>query len=156
MKTEYLLRVLAILLCAAALRTQAASSINQTVTNVNADAQKPGGAERVLKSISASTHLPSATLEKEKAKTGLSYGDLYIAHAIASAAGKKFDQIVALKTKGQTWDQIADANNVSFGGRTAKKEDTKKSLPPPASLSIQPKTSNNPRDISNMTNGTRP
>jgi hypothetical protein len=62
-----------------------------------------------------------ATLEKEKAKSGLNYGDLYAAHAIASAAGKSFDQIAALKAKGQTWDKIADDNGVSLGGKKAPK-----------------------------------
>ena len=32
--------------------------ISQTIASLNADAQKPGGEERVLKSISASTHVP--------------------------------------------------------------------------------------------------
>ena len=67
-----------------------------------------------MKSISASTHVPVATLAKEKASTGLSYGDLYAAHAIANAAGKNFDQIVKLKTKGKTWEKVADESNVSL------------------------------------------
>lgn len=61
--------------------------------------------------------MPAATLEKEKAKSNLSYGELYIAHAIASASGKTFDAIAALKAKGESWDKIADENNVSLGGK---------------------------------------
>ena len=99
-----------------------AASIDKTIANINADAQKEGGPERVLKSISASTHVPVTTLEKEKAKSGLSYGDLYIAHSIASASGKSFDQIAAPKSKGQTWDKIADDNNVSLGGKKVVKK----------------------------------
>jgi hypothetical protein len=110
-----------LLLFATAIRVEAAS-INQTIAGINADAQKQGGPERVLKSISASTHIPVATLEKEKAKFGLSFGDLYVAHAITSATGKKFDEIVGLKMKGQTWDKIADDNNVSLGGKKVKKD----------------------------------
>jgi hypothetical protein len=94
-----------------------AATITQTIARINADANKPGGPEQVLKSISASTHVPVATLEKEKAKSGMNYGDLYAAHAIANACGKSFADISALKTKGQTWDQIADANGVSLGGK---------------------------------------
>jgi lipoprotein-anchoring transpeptidase ErfK/SrfK len=98
-----------------------AASIQKTIANINADASKPGGPEQVLKSISASTHVPAATLEKQKAASGLSYGDLFIAHSIAKASGKNFEEIAALKTKGQTWDAIADANNVSLGGKKAVK-----------------------------------
>src|SRR5450432_167125 len=94
-----------------------AASIQKTIANINADANKPGGPEQVLKSISASTHIPVATLEKQKAKSGLDYGDLFIAHSIAKASGKSFEEIAALKAKGQTWDAIADANNVSLGGK---------------------------------------
>jgi len=74
---------------------------------------------------------PVATLEKEKTKFGLSFGDLYVAHAITSAAGKKFDQIVGLKMRGQTWDKIADDNNVSLGGKKVKK-DVANAKPTPA------------------------
>ncbi len=68
MKTQHLIRTLVILLCATVTWALAASPINQTIANVNGDAQKPGGVERVLKTISASTHTPIATLEKEKAR----------------------------------------------------------------------------------------
>ena len=99
----------------ATLQIQAAT-IKQTIASINADASKPGGPERVVKSISKSTGVPAATLEKQKAKTGLSYGDIFAAHSIAKASGKTFDQIAALKAKGQTWDKIADDNGVSLGG----------------------------------------
>ncbi len=104
MKMKSFFLTLVVLLSLITVRAQAAS-IAQTIANVNADAKKEGGPERVLKSISTSTHIPVATLEKEKARSGLSYGDLFIAHAIASASGKSFDQITTLKAKGQTWDK---------------------------------------------------
>jgi hypothetical protein len=107
-------------------------SINQTIASLNADAQKPGGEERVLKSISASTHVPAATLAKEKASSSLSLGDLYVAHALANAAGKSFNDIVKLKKQGQTWDKIADDNNVSLGGKKVQKMAVAKASPTPA------------------------
>jgi len=95
----------------------AATSIKQTVANINADAAKPDGPAKVLQSISKSTGIPAATLEKEKTKTGLTYGDIFAAHSIAKASGKSFDEIATLKKKGQTWDQIAEANGVDLGGK---------------------------------------
>src|SRR5437762_9056948 len=105
--------------------------ISQTIASLNADAQKPGGEERVLKSISASTHVPVATLAKEKASSGLSLGDLYVAHALANAAGKNFNDLVKLKKQGQTWDKIADDNNVSLGGKKVKKMANTTATPTP-------------------------
>ena len=117
-----------------------AESISQTIGRLNADAQKPGGPESVLKSISASTHVPIATLEKEKAKSQMSYGDLYIAHAIARASGKTFDQIAALKAKGETWDKIAADNNVSLGGKKVVKTNPAKPSPTPMKTLRQEQT----------------
>jgi hypothetical protein len=122
-------------------------SITQTIASLNADAQKPGGEERVLKSISASTHVPVATLAKEKASSGLSLGDLYVAHALANAAGKNFNDFVKLKKQGQTWDKIADDNNVSLGGKKVKKmadakaTPTPKNMRPPSNQPEQPSSS---------------
>jgi hypothetical protein len=110
------------------------ASINSTIAKINADANKPGGPEQALKSISASTNVPVATLEKRKAQSGLSYGDLFIAHSIAKAAGKNFDEIAALKAKGQSWETIADANNVSLDGKkkSVKQPAVAKATPTPA------------------------
>lgn len=111
-----------------------AATIKQTVASINADAGKEGGAARVVQSISKSTGVPAATLEKQKASTGLTYGDIFAAHSIAKASGKTFDEIAALKKKGQTWDQIADANGVDIGGKktaTAKDQPTAKASPTP-------------------------
>ena len=99
-----------------------AATLNQTIANINADAKKDPA--KALQSISASTKVPVATLEKEKAKyANFTYGDLFAAHSIAKTSGKSIDEIAALKNKGQTWDQIADANGVDVGGKkkTAQK-----------------------------------
>jgi hypothetical protein len=124
-----------------------AAPIDQTIATINADAQKPGGPDRALKSISASTRVPVATLAKEKASSGLSYGDLYAAHAIANAAGKNFDEVIKLKTKGKTWEKVADESNVSLDG---KKKVVKKTAPmvtpkptSKAQMPPSPDTSNN-------------
>lgn len=74
-----------------------------------------------MKTISKNTGVPVAKLEAEKSKTGLSYGELYIAHAIASASGKSIDQVAAMKSGGKSWSKIAEENNVSIGGSATKK-----------------------------------
>lgn len=117
----------------ATLQVQAAT-IKQTIASINADASKPGGPETVLKSISKSTGVPAATLANQKAKTGLSYGDVFAAHSIAKASGKTFDQIAALKAKGQTWDKIAEENNVSIGGQKTTKTAAAAASPSPSPM----------------------
>lgn len=138
MKMKYFLFAVVAGFSLATLQVQAAT-IKQTVANINADASKPGGPERVLQSISKSTGVPAATLEKQKAKTGLSYGDVFAAHSIAKASGKSFDQIAALKAKGQSWDKIAEDNNVSLGGQKVAKTNAPaaKSSPTPPQKSLR-------------------
>ena len=117
----------------------AAPTIKQTVANINADAAKPGGEARVVQSVSKSTGVPAATLEKQKASTGLTYGDLFAAHSIAKASGKNFAEIAALRKKGQTWDQIAEANGVDIGGKkttAAKTDPAAKPSPTPPQKSL--------------------
>jgi hypothetical protein len=113
-----------------------AASIDKTAAGLNADAQKPGGPERALKSISASTHVPVATLEKEKAKSNFTYGDLYAAHAIANASGKSFADIAKLKSAGKSWDKIAEENNVSLDGKKTAKKSAPKPSPTPEQRSL--------------------
>jgi hypothetical protein len=75
--------------------------------------------------------VPVATLAKEKASSGLTLGDLYVAHALANAAGKNVNELVKLKKQGKTWDKIADENNVSLGGKKVKKMAEAKASPTP-------------------------
>jgi hypothetical protein len=93
-----------------------AATLNQTMASINADAKKDPA--KAMQSISASTKVPVATLEKEKAKhSNFSYGDLFGAHAIAKASGKSFEDVAALKAKGDSWDKIADSLGVSLDGK---------------------------------------
>jgi hypothetical protein len=135
MKTKYFFFAAVAGFSLATLQVQAAT-IKQTIASINADASKPGGPERVVKSISKSIGVPAATLETQKAQTGMSYGDIFAAHSIAKASGKGFDQIAALKAKGQSWDKIAEDNNVSLGG---EKKVAKKDGPPTATTSPTPR-----------------
>jgi PIN domain nuclease of toxin-antitoxin system len=85
--------------------------------------------QRMLSMIVINTDVAAATLEKQKERTGLSFGDIYVAHSLSLATKKKFDAIVALKKRGQTWTQIARAHKVSLKGATELREMMKSSDP---------------------------
>jgi hypothetical protein len=72
--------------------------------------------QRMLSIITINTDVSATTLEQEKARTGLSFGDVYVAHSLALATKKKFSAIVALKKSGQSWAQIAKSHNVMLKG----------------------------------------
>ena len=65
--------------------------------------------------ISAATGIPVATLQAEKASTGLGWGSLENAHLLANATGQSFDNIVALHQGGQGWGKIAHDNGLNLG-----------------------------------------
>jgi hypothetical protein len=65
--------------------------------------------------ISAATGVPVATLQAERASTGLGWGSLEKAHLLANASGQSFDNIVALHQGGQGWGKIAHDNGLNLG-----------------------------------------
>ena len=65
--------------------------------------------------ISAATGVPVATLQSERASTGLGWGSLEKAHLLANASGQSFDNVVALHQSGQGWGRIAHDNGLNLG-----------------------------------------
>ena len=51
-------------------------------------------------------------IEEQRTRTGLGYGGLMIANALARETGRSFDEIVAMKQSGMGWGRIAQENNV--------------------------------------------
>jgi hypothetical protein len=72
--------------------------------------------QRMLSIITINTDIATSTLERQKAETGLTFGDVYVAHSLALATKKKFSAIVALHKSGQSWAQIAKSHNVTLKG----------------------------------------
>jgi hypothetical protein len=68
-----------------------------------------------LDRISATTGVPVATLQAQRASTGLGWGSLEKAHLLANASGQSFDNIVALHQSGQGWGKIAHNNGLKLG-----------------------------------------
>jgi len=65
--------------------------------------------------ISSETGIPVATLQAERASTGLGWGGLEKAHLLANASGQSFDSIVAAHNAGEGWGKIAHDNGLNLG-----------------------------------------
>ncbi|MEN3369670.1 MAG: hypothetical protein V7609_1813 [Verrucomicrobiota bacterium] len=102
------------LLMAAIAGADDSTAITKLIDDINAAAI--ADKRRMLSIITINTDVAGATLEQEKARTGLSFGDIYVAHSLSLATKKKFGAIVALKKGGQSWAQIARAHKVSLKG----------------------------------------
>ena len=89
-------------------------AIAKLIEEINAAART--NKQRMLSIIVINTDIASATLEQEKAQNGLTLGDVYVAHSLALATGKKVNSIFALHKSGKTWAEIAKSLNVSLKG----------------------------------------
>ena len=104
-------------LCAAMAGADDAVAIHNLIADINAAAKADRA--RLLRILVINTDVAASTLEQEKSRSGLSYGDVYVAHSLAMASRKSFDQIVALKSGGQSWTKIAQTHKVSLRGSAA-------------------------------------
>jgi hypothetical protein len=68
-----------------------------------------------LDKISAETGVPVATLQAEKASTGLGWGGVEKAHLLANASGQSFDTIVGKFQGHEGWGQIAHDYGLNLG-----------------------------------------
>ena len=73
-----------------------------------------------LDRISAQTGIPVATLQGERASTGLGWGELENAHLLANALAANgsnltFNDLVAMHQAGQGWGKIAHDNGLNLG-----------------------------------------
>ena len=89
-------------------------AIAKLIDEINAAVRK--NKERMLSIIVINTNVAATTLEKQKAESGLTFGDVYVAHSLALATRKKFSAIMALKRSGKTWAEIAKSHGVSLKG----------------------------------------
>ena len=89
-------------------------AIAKLIDDINAAIRR--NKERMLSIIVINTDVASSTLERQKTETGMTFGDVYVAHSLALATRKKFNAIVALHKSGQSWAQVAKSHNVSLKG----------------------------------------
>lgn len=68
-----------------------------------------------LDKISAETGVPVATLQTERASTGLGWGGLEKAHLLANASGQSFDTIAGKFQGHEGWGQIAHDYGLNLG-----------------------------------------
>lgn len=79
------------------------------------EAREPQGHDAIFESLSKQFNVPVATLQAEQKSTGFGFGELSIAHSLAAATGKSFDQLAQEFKSGKGWGVIARENNVKLG-----------------------------------------
>jgi hypothetical protein len=99
-------------------------AIGKLIDDINAAIRS--NKQRMLSIIVINTDIAGSQLEREKTETGMTFGDVYVAHSLALATKKKFNAIVALHKSGKSWADIAKSHNVTLKGSTELIEQMKK------------------------------
>ena len=88
-----------------------AHDLQAAAAAVNQEAREREGRPYVLKALAALFDVSPETIERQRAATGLGFGEITIAHAIAEATGgaRTFQQVVAMKRSGLGWGQVVHA-----------------------------------------------
>jgi len=88
-----------------------ARELQAAAAAVNREAREPGGRPRVVGALAALIGISPESILDQRATTGLGFGEIAIAHAIAdsTAGARTFQQIVAIKRSGLGWGQVIHA-----------------------------------------------
>ena len=88
-----------------------ARDLRAAAAAVNQEAREREGRPYVLKALATLFDVSPEAIERQRAATGLGFGEITIAHAIAEATGgaRTFQQIVAIKRSGLGWGQVVHA-----------------------------------------------
>ena len=100
------------------------AAIAKLIDDINAAVRS--NKQRMLSIITINTDVATSQLEQEKARTGMTFGDVYVAHSLALATKKKFNAIVELHKSGKSWADIARSHGVTLKGSSDLIEQMKK------------------------------
>lgn len=83
--------------------------IQRTVAIIDAQARTPEGEDAVVKRLSAQLRVSEETLRAKRDTWGLGYGEIAMAYGFAGASrtGKTPDDVVAMRSSGTDWSDIA-------------------------------------------------
>jgi hypothetical protein len=82
----------------------------------------------VLAKLSETLSVPADTLRQQKTQYSLSFGQLYMAHALAKAANKDFDTVMSQIKSGKTWSMLVQENNLRMQPISVSVRDLEKTL----------------------------
>jgi hypothetical protein len=92
------------------------SRLDQALAELETEAARPGGSDRVIARLARLTEIPQAKLREQwKAHPGVTVGQFWTATAIAYAKRISVDPILSEKKAGKSWGEIADEYRVRTG-----------------------------------------
>lgn len=109
-----LLIVMVFVLGAAVAWSADSPTLEERADAIERVAKEPDGDRVVVGHLSRSLKISVGTLREERARTGLGWGELLIAHRLATLTKRSLDDVVADFRAGKGWSDIAQAGQADF------------------------------------------
>jgi len=87
--------------------------LSQEINNLNSMGAQTPFQNELIHSVAKHAGVPPATLEAQKKKTTMGWGELLVANAVATASQVKFDQLRA-ERRTRSWADVALAHKVDL------------------------------------------
>jgi hypothetical protein len=104
--------MVALALAASAASVRADDELDALAAGVERAAAAPHAERAAVDRMAQALTKSADTLRAERASSRLGWGDLYIAHRIATRGGHPVDKVVGARRSGATWTQIAEEAGV--------------------------------------------
>ena len=82
----------------------------------------------IVPAVKLQTGVPAETLKWQRQKTGMTYGELLVTNSLANGSGKSFNDILAMKNKGQSWSQISQSLRINIDSITTRLKTAEESI----------------------------
>jgi hypothetical protein len=91
------------------------ATLEQHARAIDRAALTAEGARTVSAHLEAALGIPATTLEAQRARTKLGWGEVFIANRLAQRTGLSFDRIVGEFRAGKGWGDIAREHHLDLG-----------------------------------------
>ena len=132
-------------------------SFRQALTHFDAQSSTVvDGYALIVPAVKLQTGVPAETLKWQQQKTGLTYGELLVANSLASGSGKSFNDIIAMKNKGQSWSQISQSLRINIDSITTRLKTAEESIKYAQSRKREKRNQNVSDTMRDIERGARP
>lgn len=114
MRKNFLIVIAIVLMPVFALALDFEMSLKDRIGSINIEASAPGGPDRVAAALATELGIKQEFILRQKAATGLSWGDLSVAIYISNRAGKDINVVVKdyKRGRGHAWGRVAKAYGI--------------------------------------------
>ena len=133
------------------------SSFRQALARFDAQSSTVvDGYTLIVPAVKLQTGIPAETLKWQRQKTGMTYGELLVANSLANGSGKSFNDILAMKNKGQSWSQISQSLRINIDSITTRLKTAEESVKYAQSRKKEKRNQNVSDTMRDIERGARP